>query len=150
VSRSSPSSAVAPCYQRTGEQMVGSGLALPRRLAAKRWRQAGAKETRSVSARGGGCSLTHTFADHFLHSAEEKTRTRRRWRGLGQQLEPSHQQPQRPLSKQGFKHPTSKLLPSFTQGSAQTLAPKLHSLAEKELTRSSHATQPSASVSTRP
>lgn len=54
VSRSSPSLAVAPCYQRMGEQMVGSGLALPRRLAAKRWRQAGAKETWSVSARGGG------------------------------------------------------------------------------------------------
>lgn len=34
--------------------MVGSGLALPRRLAAKRWQQAGAKEMRSVSARGGG------------------------------------------------------------------------------------------------
>lgn len=27
---------------------------------------------------GGGCSLTHTFADHFLSSTEEETRTRRR------------------------------------------------------------------------
>lgn len=57
--------------------MVGSGLALPRRLAAKCWQQAGAKEMRSVSAGGGGCSLTHTFADHFLSSTEEETRTRR-------------------------------------------------------------------------
>lgn len=66
--------------------MVGSGLAIPRRLAAKRWRQAGAKETRSVSARR-GCPLTHAFADHSLRSTEEETRTRR------QQLELSHQQP---------------------------------------------------------
>lgn len=46
---------------------------------------------------GGGMFInTHTFADHFLSSVEEDTRTRRRERRLGQPLEPSHQWPQRP------------------------------------------------------
>lgn len=55
VSCSSLSPAITPCYQRKGEQMVGSGLALPRRLAAKRWRQDGAKEMQSISAQGCMC-----------------------------------------------------------------------------------------------
>lgn len=80
---------------------------------------------------------THAFADHFLSSVEEDTRTRRRERRLGQPLELSHQWPQRrPPSKQGSKDPTSKLPPTSTQSSAQVRTAKLRGSAEKELTRS--------------
>lgn len=67
----------SPVLPEEGEQMVGSGLSLPGRLAVKHWQQAGAKEAQSISAQSGGCSLTHAFADHFLYSTEEEMRTRR-------------------------------------------------------------------------
>lgn len=78
-----PSPWLSPVLPGPGEQMLGSGLALPGiLLAAECWRQAGAEETpRDVPER------THT-ADHCLSSRQEEMRARRGWHGLAQQLEP--------------------------------------------------------------
>lgn len=91
-----------------GEQMLGSGLALPRSLAAECWRQAGAEETpRDVHEH------THT-ADLCLSSRQEETEPGEG--GMGWHNSLSHTQPP-------SKHP-----PGIPPSSHQKLCSNIPSL----------------------